>query len=129
MSKEGEDFLWLCKELYFKDIHPLDFEKSDTLEYNKIVELGKQLLLLQGIQNFLGYLQESQYRVYKWAAFLSLEYGKTTSTEILELVGNETIIDHCLQVVNSSEINEMSDERKANGLKWSEKLKHEKNIL
>ncbi len=128
MSKESTDFLWLCKELYFKDIHPLDFEKFDTLEYIKIVELGKQLLLLKGLQNFLDFLQEPQYRVYKWAAFLALEYGKTTSTEILELVGNETVIDHCLNVVNSSEISEMSDKRKANGVKWSEKIKSEKNV-
>lgn len=51
-----------------------------------MVDLGKLVLEEEGIQIFLGYLLEYQYRVSVWASMISLEYGKPNLNEMLQRV-------------------------------------------
>ncbi|MGC1631652.1 MAG: hypothetical protein WA749_06000 [Gelidibacter sp.] len=120
-NEKGTDFLFGCKNLYLASIHPFDFDKKNLNEYKQIIELGKELLAQRGIQNFLGYLMEYQYRVSVWASMIALEYGKPKQNEILDLSGTETIIDSCLECIMQDEINPLPAEIIENKKKWKEK--------
>lgn len=120
-NKKGTDFLFGCKNLYLASIHPFDFDKRNLNEYKQIIELGKELLTQRGIQNFLGYLMESQYRVSVWASMIAIEYGKPEQDEILNLSGTKTIINSCLECIMQDEINSLSTEIIENKKKWKKK--------
>ena len=120
-NEKGTDFLFGCKNLYWASIHPFDFDKRNLNEYIQIVELGKELLAQRGIQNFLGYLMEYQYRVSVWASMIALEYGKPNQDEILTLNGTETIINSCLECIMKDEIEPLSAEIIANKKNWAKK--------
>ena len=120
-NEKGTDFLFGCRNLYLSSIHPFDFDKRNLSEYKQIVELGKELLAQRGIQNFLGYLMESQYRVPVWASMIAIEYGNPKQDEILNLSGTKTIIDSCLECIMQNEINSLSAEIIENKKKWINK--------
>jgi hypothetical protein len=120
-NEKETDFLFRCKNLYLASIHPFDFDKRNLNEYKQIVELGKELLAQRGIQNFLGYLMESQYRVSVWASMIAIEYGKPKQDEILKLNGTKTIINSCLECIMQDEINSLSAEIIENKKKWKNK--------
>ena len=120
-NEKGTDFLFACKNLYLASIHPFDFDKRNLNEYKQIVELGKELLAQRGIQSFLGYLMESQYRVSVWASMIAIEYGKPKQDEILNLSGTKTIINSCLECIMQDEINSLSAEIIENKKKWKSK--------
>ncbi|TXK74163.1 hypothetical protein [Mesonia sp. K4-1] len=120
-NEKGTDFLFGCKNLYLASIHPFDFDKRNLNEYKQIVELGKELLAQRGIQNFLGYLMESQYRVSVWASMIAIEYGNPKQDEILSLSGTKTIIDCCLECIMQNEINSLSAEIIENKKNWLNK--------
>lgn len=119
--KNGTDFLFSCKNLYLASIHPFDFDKSNHIEYKKTLEFGKAILAQIGIQSFLGYLMESQYRVSVWASMIALEYGKSKEDEILNLSGTETIVDSCLECIMQDEIDPLSAEIVENKKNWVQK--------
>ena len=119
--KKGTDFLFGCKNLYLTSIHPFDFDKSNLIEYKQILELGKEILAEIGIQNFLGYLMESQYRVSVWVSMIALEYGKPNKDEILNLSGTKTIVDSCLECIMQDEIDPLSAEIVENKKNWVQK--------
>ena len=121
MSDKGTDFLFGCKNLCLASIHPFDFDKRNLKEYKQIVEIGKELLAQRGIQNFLGYLMESKYRVSVWASMIAIEYGKPKRDEILNLSGKKTIVDSCLECIMQNEINSLSAEIIENKKKWINK--------
>ena len=120
-NEKGTDFLIGCKNLYLASIHPFDFDKRNLNEYKQIVKLGKELLAQRGIQNFLGYLMESQYRVSVWASMIAIEYGNPKHDEIWNLSGTKTIIDSCLECIMQNEINSLSAEIIENKKKWINK--------
>ena len=120
-NEKGTDFLFSCKNLYLESIHPFDFDKRNLNQYKQIVELGKELLAQRGIQNFLGYLMESQYRVSVWASMIAIEYGEPKQNEILNLSGTETIINSCLECIMQNEINSLSAEIIENKKNWKKK--------
>ncbi|GEQ87416.1 hypothetical protein ULMS_29240 [Patiriisocius marinistellae] len=120
-NEKGTDFLFGCRNLYLASIHPFDFDKRNLNEYKQIVELGKELLAQKGIQNFLGYLMESQYRVSVWASMIAIEYGKPKQDEILNLSGTKTIINSCLECIIQDEIEPLSAEMIANKENWVHK--------
>ena len=120
-NEKGTDFLFGCKNLYLTSIHPFDFDKRNVNEYKQIVELGKELLAQRGIQNFLRYLMESQYRVSVWASMIAIEYGNPKQDEILNLSGTKTIIDSCLECIMQNEIYSLSTEIIENKKKWINK--------
>ena len=120
-NEKGTDFLFGCKNLYLASIHPFDFDKRNLNEYKQIVELGKELLAQRGIQNFLGYLMEYQYRVSVWASMIALEYGKPKQDEILTLNGKETIINSCLECIMKNEIEPLPAKIIENKKNWEQK--------
>ena len=120
-NEKGTDFLFGCKNLYLASIHPFDFDKRNLNEYKQIINLGKELLAQRGIQNFLGYLMEPQYRVSVWASMIAIEHGNPKIDEILNLSGNKTIIDSCLECIMQNEISSLSDEIIENKKKWIKK--------
>jgi hypothetical protein len=120
-NEKGTDFLFGCKNLYLASIHPFDFDKRNLNEYKQIVGLGKELLAQRGIQNFLGYLIESQYRVSVWASMIAIEYGKPKQDEILNLSGTKTIINSCLECIMQDEISSLSADIIKNKNNWKEK--------
>lgn len=119
--KKGTDFLFSCKNLYLASIHPFDFDKSNLIEYQQTLELAKEILVQSGIQIFLGYMMESQYRVSVWASMIALEYGKPKEDEILNLSGTKTIVDSCLECIMQDEIDPISAEIIENKKKWVRK--------
>ena len=125
-NEKGADFLFGCKNLYLASIHPFDFDKRKLNEYKRIIKLGKEPLAQRGIQNFLGYLMEPQYRVSVWASMIALEYGNPKKDEILNLSGTKTIIDSCLECIMQNEISPLSDEIMENKKKWINKTCHNK---
>ncbi|WP_189702688.1 hypothetical protein, partial [Subsaximicrobium wynnwilliamsii] len=120
-NEKGTDFLFGCKNLYFASIHPFDFDKINLKEYQQNIKLGKELLAQRGIQNFLGYLMESQYRVAVWASMIALEYGNPKKDELLNISGTKTIINSCLECIMGDEINSLSAEIVDNKKMWAEK--------
>ncbi|MDN3594172.1 hypothetical protein [Zunongwangia endophytica] len=120
-NQKGTDFLFSCKNLYLASIHPFDFDKRNLNEYKQIVELGKELLAQRGIQNFLGYLMESQYRISVWASMIAIEYGKPKQDEILNLSGTETIINACLECIMKNEIEPLPAKIIDNKKNWVQK--------
>lgn len=120
-NEKGTDFLIGCKNLYLASIHPFDFDKRNMDEYKQIIELGKELLAQRGIQKFLGYLMESQYRTSVWASMIAIEFGKPKQNEILNLSGTNTIINSCLECIMQDEINSLSTEIIENKKKWINK--------
>ena len=119
--KNGTDFLFSCKNLYLASIHPFDFDKSSLIEYKQTLEFGKEILAQIGIQSFLGYLMESQYRVSVWASMIALEYGQPKENEILNFSGERTIIDSCLECIMQDEIEPLDEEIIANKKNWVQK--------
>ena len=128
MNTKTTDFLFACKNLYFSEIHPFDFNKSDSDEYGGIVELGKEIIQEIGLQNFAGFITENQYRVGIWSSFITLEYGKPDRNEILEISGTETIFKACLEKIEQNEINELPTEIIENKKNWIGKIKTCYNI-
>jgi hypothetical protein len=120
-NEKGTEFLFGCKNLYLASIHPFDFDKRNLNEYKQIVELGKELLVQSGIQNFLEYLMESQYRVSVWASMIAIEYGKPKQDDILNLNGTKTIINSCLECIMQEEINSLSAKVIENKKEWKKK--------
>ncbi|ARV15361.1 hypothetical protein [Polaribacter sp. SA4-12] len=121
INEKGTEFLFLCKNVYLNSIHPFDFEKRELNEYKEIIELGKYILNKRGIQKFLEFLIESQYRVSIWASMITIEYGKPKQDEILNLSGTKTIINSCLENIMKDEINLLSAKIIKNKEKWKEK--------
>tara|TARA_R100000935_G_C2757280_1_gene132142 strand:- start:29 stop:415 length:387 start_codon:yes stop_codon:yes gene_type:complete len=120
MSNNSDNFLFGCKSLYFLSIHPFDFDKKNRKEYVELVDLGKLVLEEEGIQVFLGYLLEYQYRVSVWASMIALEYGKPNPNEMLQLNKNITIIDACLDCIMKDEIEPLSAKIITNKKNWAE---------
>ena len=123
MNPKTTDFLSECKNLYFLGIHPFDFNKSDSQEYKRLIELGKEIIQDSGLQNFAGFLVEYQYRVGIWASFIILEYGKPHRNEILEISGTKTILSACLEKIMQNEINELPTDIIENKKSWMTKIK------
>jgi len=123
MSKNGDAFLRASKELYLKKIHPFDFNLSSTEEYQRIIFLGNQLMQEIGLQDFLGYLLEGQYRVHVWAAYIGLEYGNPDRNEILKISGKKTIINSCIQLVQEITQRAPDDPIRRNQEEWLAKMK------
>ena len=121
-NSKTTDFLFGCKNLYFMEIHPFDFNKTDSEEYKGIVELGKELIAELGLQNFAGFIMEYQYRVGIWSSFITLEYGKPDRDEILKISGTETIITACLGKIEQNEIIELPNEIIENKKGWIKKI-------
>ena len=121
MKKALTFYLVAKTYIYLTSIHPFDFDKRNLNEYKQIIELGKELLAQRGIQNFLGYLVESQYRVSVWASMITIEYGNPKQDGILNLNGTKTIIDCCLECITQNEINSLSAEIIKNKKKWINK--------
>jgi len=129
MSDKGTAFLFGCKNLYNLSIHPFDFDKSDRKEYKQLIELGKEKITSDGIQNFVGFIMEYQYRVGIWSSMIALEYGKLDQNEILNTSGTETIFSACLKKIEQNEINELPIEFIENKKSWIEKIKTHYNTL
>jgi len=119
-----DDFLWTCKKLYLNNIHPFDFDKADTEDYLKIIEISKKIIQINGLQSFLGLLMEYQYRINFWAAFLGLEIGNPDNEEILIISGKKTIRNLCIEIVEENLNYKSSDTQRLNGLKWIEEQKN-----
>ncbi|MBJ7881257.1 hypothetical protein JEM65_11445 [Gelidibacter salicanalis] len=123
MNPKTTDFLFGCKNLYFLGIHPFDFSKSDSDEYKGIVELGKEIIQEIGLQSFVGFIVEYQYRVGIWSSLITLEFGKPDRNEILEISGTETILSACLEKIEQNEIDALLTDIIENKKSWIEKIK------
>ena len=123
MSKTGDAFLWASKELYLKKIHPFDFTLSSTEEYQRIISLGRQLIQEIGLQDFLGFLLEGQYRVHVWTAFIGLEYGNPDKSEILRISGKETIVTLCIESIQDITERMLDNPIRKNQEAWTAKMK------
>jgi len=117
------DFLWACKELYQKQIHPFDFSKSQSEEYQRLISHGKNIIAEHGIQDFLGLLMEGQYGVHVWAAFIALQYGNPGKDEILKISGKETIVNHCIALIQDISGRYPEGPEKTNQQKWIADMK------
>jgi len=117
------EFLFRCKNLYHLSIHPFDFDKSGLDEYKKLIELGKEIIKTNGIQNFSGFLTEYQYRVAIWSSMITLEFGKPDPNEILKISGSKTIFSVCMEKIEQNEINELPTEIIENKNNWINKIK------
>lgn len=124
-----DDFLWTCKELYFKDVHPFDLDKKNSDSYQRIERIGKGLIKDRGLQIFLDLLMESQYRVNFWAAKCGLEFGNLNPQEQLEITGRKTILDECLATVERHVYFQTTAVQQKNGLAWIKKIKTRYNIV
>ena len=103
------DFLFGCRNLYLMSIHPFDFDKIDSKEYQGIIAVAKKHITKFGVRNFAGFTAESQYRVYVWAAYLTLKL-ENNNPAILSYLNDEiTIRDHCIEVVFRKEIPPLTD--------------------
>ena len=120
-NEKGTDFLFGCKNLYWASIHPFDLEKSNLQEYKQLTELGKDLLEQRGLNRFVGFLMEYQYRVAVWASMIALEYGKPKPKEMLPSNQDKSIIDACLECIMQDEIEPLSAEITENKKKWVQK--------
>jgi hypothetical protein len=110
-----DNFLIECKKTFVKNIHPFDMKKEDAELYKKLDLLGKEIIERDGLQDFLSFLMESQYRVNLWAAVLGLKYGNPSNNEILIISGRDTIIDHCLEVIERHVSYQTTAEQELNG--------------
>lgn len=128
MNPKTTDFLFGCKNLYFLDIHPFDFNKSGSKEYKGIIELGRKIIKEIGLQSFAGFMIEHQYRVGIWSSMIVLEYGRPDLKEIVEF-GSNTIFNTCIKEVEKEEIQELSTEIMRNKKEWIEKIKTSYSLI
>ena len=103
------DFLFGCRNLYLMSIHPFDFDKIDSKEYQGIIAVAKKHITKFGVTNFAGFTAESQYRVYVWAAYLTLKLENNNPAILSFLNNGITIREHCIEVVSLREIPPLSD--------------------
>ncbi len=103
------EFLFGCKNLYWMSIHPFDFDKKDTPEYKGIIDAGKSLLESRGVQSFIGFIYEYQYRVDIWAAIIILKYGLPELNDIIEINQEQRIGEACIETINKDEIEPLTD--------------------
>lgn len=86
---KGEQFLWKCKENYFKGITPADPAYYGTEGYNELLQIGKMFIENGELKEFSFFMRESQYFVPLWTAHIILEYG----------VGDKAIRHECIQTI------------------------------
>ncbi|GAA4327436.1 hypothetical protein GCM10023115_24660 [Pontixanthobacter gangjinensis] len=90
-------------------IHPFDFDKIDSKEYQGIIAVAKKHITKFGVTNFAGFTAESQYRVYVWAAYLTLKLENNNPAILSFLNKGITIKEHCTEVVSRREIPPLTD--------------------
>ncbi|WP_148041363.1 hypothetical protein [Rufibacter immobilis] len=108
------EFLITCRELYFKKIHPFDFEKTTSDDYQKALTLGKSIIEEKGLHSFLYFQMEGQYRVNLWTALIGLEYVNPNDS----LKVPEKLIDELLNSVKAGEIAELPETTTRNRDNW-----------
>ncbi len=116
------NFLILSKALYLSDIHPFDLIKIRNEPLNRIIELGKELIIEQGLQKFLELLLENQYYVNLWAAMIALDHGNPKQNDILNISGKDTVIDHCIETIERHLSFQTTIEQENNGKDWLKKI-------
>ncbi len=119
---EETRFLFICKSLYINGIHPFDLDKVNTAPYQEIMLKGQVIMKRAGIQEFLGFLMESQYRVNLWAAMIALWHGNPGKDEILSTSKTDTIIDHCLNTVAIHLNFQTTEKQQRNGQNWIQEM-------
>ena len=70
---------------------------------------------------------ENQYRVNLWAAVLGLKYGNPSNNETLKISGIDTIIDHCLEVIERHLSYQTTKEQEINGIDLLDTMKRQYN--
>ena len=103
------DFLFGCRNLYLMSIHPFDFDKIDSKEYQGIIAVAKKYITKFGVTNFAKFTADSQYRVYVWAAYLTLKLENNNPAILSFLNKGITIKEHCIEVVSRREIPPLTD--------------------
>lgn len=126
---KSDSFLLACKELYLNAIHPFDIDNSHSESYKRLVQLGKDQIKKNGLQEFLGFLMENQYRVNLWAAKVGLEHGNPAQDEILSISGKHTIVDCCIEVVGRHVGFQTTPEQEKNRKEWMKKIKTRYNTV
>ncbi|MEM9675840.1 MAG: hypothetical protein AAF992_24835 [Bacteroidota bacterium] len=128
MERTGDNYMFGCKSLYLNSIHPFDFSKRELPEYQELIRLGIKLIKKRGLQDFLNFLMEYQYRIPQWTAMIALEYGNPRSDEILRINGQMTIIDFCLDVALRYNSPDVPIEIQRNFNEWNDRMKTRYNI-
>lgn len=75
-----------------------------------------------GIQEFLSFLMESQYRVNLWAAMITLWQGNPRQDEILSISETDTLIDQCLNTVARHLNFQTTEKQQRNGQNWIQEM-------
>ena len=120
---KSDNFLLICRNLYFREVHPFDFDKAETELYQNITDFGKEYIKEYGLKAFLGFLMEGQYRVNFWAALIALEYGDPRTDEKSGTSYAETVIDQCIDTVERHVGFHTTDKQQRNGENWIKKIK------
>ena len=116
------DFLFGCRNLYLMSIHPFDFDKINSKEYQKIIAVAKKHIAKFGVRNFTGFTAESQYGVYVWAAYITLKL-ENKNPELLSFLNDQmTLREHCIEVVLREEIPSLPDKIVQNKLAFISNL-------
>jgi len=89
MRDIGTEYLFKCRENYFKDIRPSCKEVYDSEDYKFLSQLAQFYILERGAEEFSGFFQEAQYLVNLWTAhfLISVEdIVSKTRAESLDII-------------------------------------------
>ena|SRR5688572_9652449 len=92
MKDQAANFLFQCKENYFKKITPSNLEVANFKEYKSLVKIAQEYFAEGKYEEFANFLQEGQYFVALWAAHLIIDFGKPD--KIIEDKALEIIKDY-----------------------------------
>ncbi|NNU33524.1 hypothetical protein HK413_04050 [Mucilaginibacter sp. S1162] len=95
---QGDQFLWKCRENYFKGITPANPVFYDTEDYNYLIKIGKMFIENGQPKEFSYFLRESQYFVSLWAAHILLECEVSDKKIKHECI--ETIMEYANHPIN-----------------------------
>ena len=113
MNNKASDFLYHCKENYYKKITPSNEKVVDFKEYRNLVKIAQGYFSEGRDKEFASFFQEGQYFVSLWAAHLIIEFGKPS----------KTIEDKALQIIKEYSENPLTPEVAKEEINWINKNK------
>jgi hypothetical protein len=75
MQSKADRFLWQSKINYMKGITPSNEASINSQEYKAIVDIGKEYIENNQLEEFSFFFMETQYFIPLWTAHIILEHG------------------------------------------------------
>ncbi len=100
-EKMNDDFLLLCREVYFEGIQPAQRLAADNASYQRLVKAARQWFDAGKQEEFYQFAQEGQYFIQLWVAHMLLEYGAPSAVltaKALAIIRQYAAPDYTLNV-------------------------------